>query len=246
MINNMECIMDEHKINEYAERLKKNGIIIIPNYWSANKCEQQKKEIIKVVESGDLETANDGMGYQQLVNHNGPIISERKGNRDNGMLDIFNMDMAISELSEFKNNNLLLEIINRSAKEEYSADNVNVYLNKSVTNTRGYHADTYSGKYKSFLYLTDVPDKSYGPFSFINGSHTPSKFQKKMRQLVNKKILNKPPTNALMPLKFREITCIAPKGTLIIANQTGLHRGNSQGKGKKRVLVTTSYTPKLL
>jgi hypothetical protein len=88
------------------------------------------------------------------------------------MLDVFNVDSAVPEVSSFKS--------------QYSPDNINVYWNRSVTTTRDFHADTYSGQFKSFVYLTDVPDRSHGSFSYVKGSHRSSKTKRKVSKLANK------------------------------------------------------------
>jgi hypothetical protein len=234
--------MNDLTIKDLANKLKEDGIVIVPEFWSSQEAEEKKKEIEKKVNENVIPVASKDMGYKDMANYGKAIVSERN-KRDKGMLDIFNIDLEISELSEFKNSTTISEIINTATDEEYSADNLNVYFNKTVTRTRGYHADTYKGKFKAFLYLTDVPDNSYGPFSYIRGSHKPSNIQKKIRSIINSRVLNKPKTNALFVNRFNELKCTAPKGTLIIANQAGLHRGTPQEKGKVRMLLNTSYTP---
>jgi hypothetical protein len=158
------------------------------------------------------------------------------------MLDVFNVDMAVSEVKSFKTDETINKIINQATSEEYSPDNVNVYWNQSVTTTRDFHADTYGGKFKSFVYLTDVPDRSYGPFSYVKGSHKSSKLKAKVSGIVNK-IKDNPSTDAVFYDEDDVIYCTAPKGTLIIANQAGYHQGHPQKEGKERMLLTTSYTP---
>lgn len=111
-----------------------------------------------------------------------------------------------------------------------------------MTDTRDFHADTYSGKFKAFVYLTNVPDKSYGPFSYIPGTQKMSTLKQTSTSLVNK-VKGDPSTDAVFYDEDEAIHCTAPKGTLIVANQAGYHRGTPQEKGQTRVLVNTSYTP---
>jgi len=158
------------------------------------------------------------------------------------MIDVFNIDEAISKCDSFKTDPEINEIINIAASEQYSPDNVNVYWNRSVTTTRDFHADTYKGKFKSFLYLTDVPQKSYGPFSYVKGSHNPSVLRRKTTKLVNK-VRDRQSTDAILCDEDDITYFTAPKGTLIIANQGGYHRGHPQEEGKERMVLTTSYTP---
>jgi hypothetical protein len=158
------------------------------------------------------------------------------------MLDIFNMDLAIPGLKDLKGDEFIQGVISKAAQEPYTADNLNIYINRSVTNTRDYHADTYSGKYKAFVYLTDVPDPSYGPFSYVRGSHQPSRIRRRFRSFVNDRFRDVPSTNAVFYSTSDVDVCTAPKGTLIVANQAGLHRGMPQEEGKERMLVSISYS----
>jgi hypothetical protein len=52
-----------------------------------------------------------------------------------------------------------------------------------------------------------------------------------------------PPTDAVFYDDDEALVCTAPKGTLIVANQAGYHRGIPQEEGRERMLATTSYTP---
>jgi hypothetical protein len=163
------------------------------------------------------------------------------------MLDIFNMDLAIPGLKDLKEDEFIQDVISKAAEESYTAGNLNIYVNRSVTDTRDYHADTYAGKYKSFVYLTDVPNVSYGPFSYVKESHwdaspETSGLRIRLRKFINEKIRSVPSTNAVFYKPWKVKTCTASKGALIIANQAGLHRGMPQEDGKERMLVSTSYT----
>ena len=230
---------------DYARTLEKDGIVIIEDYLDENTCDELYEEISHEIKEGDydvVEGGNHGYSYSDFVNWDGPVVNKRTG-RDEGMLDVFNVDAAISEVRSFKTDEMINDVINRASSEEYSPDNINVYWNRSVTTTRDFHADTYSGKFKSFVYLTDVPNRSYGPFSYVKGSHTSSKVKTKASKFINK-IKDKPLSDAVFYDKDDMIYCTAPKGTLIIANQAGYHRGHPQEEGKERMLLTTSYTPK--
>jgi hypothetical protein len=51
------------------------------------------------------------------------------------------------------------------------------------------------------------------------------------------------PTNAISYDEDDVIKFTAPKGTLIISDQSGYHRGIPQEEGKERMLISNSYTP---
>jgi len=234
--------MDNLNRKEFSESLRRDGIVIIDEYLDEAKCDEIRREVNAWIENG-MRTADPDMGYAGMAGADEPILNQRSGDRDDGMLDIFNMDLAIPELREVKQDNFIQEVIGYAAQETYTPETLNIYVNRSVTNTRDYHADTYSGKYKSFIYLTDVTDVSYGPFSYIKGSHRPSRIRRRFRSFVNNRFRDVPSTNAVVYDDSDAETCVAPRGTLVIANQAGLHRGIPQEKGKERVMISTHYVP---
>lgn len=230
-------------VANYAKTLAEDGVVAIEGYFDDENCDELYTEISNAIEQEDIDVVKGGeYGYDKLANWDGVVANERRG-RDEGMIDVFNLDSVVPEVASFKSDEMINGIINRAASQEFSPDNVNAYWNRSVTATRNFHADTYGGKFKSFVYLTNVPDRSFGPFSFIRGTHNVSGMKKKAASLVNK-IRNKPSTDAVLYDEEDVEYFTAPKGTLIIANQSGYHRGHPQEEGKERMLMTTSYTPK--
>jgi len=225
-----------------VSELRENGIVVIEEYIKNEKSQALKENITQRVEGDELIIAPEDWGYSEMSGAGEPVLNKRTGDRDHGMLDIFNMDLAIPKLKDLKKDAFIQDIISPAAQEPYTPDNLNIYVNRSVTNTRDYHADTYAGKYKAFIYLTDVPDESYGPFSYVKKSHQPSGIRRQFRSFVNDQFRDVPTTNAVMYSESDVKTCTAPKGTLIIANQAGLHRGMPQEKGKERMLVSISFT----
>lgn len=232
----------EEKIERLAKYLSRDGIVIAEDYVEESTCNEIRKKIESRLSEG-MKTSEPGMNYADLASAGEPIVDQRSGDRDDGMLDIFNMDLAVPQLKNLKEDEFIQDVISKAAQEQYTADNLNIYINRSVMNTRDYHSDTYAGKYKAFIYLTDVPDESYGPFSYVQESHRPSIVRRRFRSIVNKLFRDVPSSNAVIYSKSDVETCTAPKGTLIIGNQAGLHRGIPQEKGKERILVSISYTP---
>jgi hypothetical protein len=55
-------------------------------------------------------------------------------------------------------------------------------------------------------------------------------------------VRDEPGTNAVFYDDSDAVVCTASKGTLIVANQAGYHRGMPQERGRERMLATTSYT----
>jgi hypothetical protein len=226
----------------YAARLAERGVVAVEGYVPADRCDQFRSEIETVLD--DLPSAPSDADYGDLAAWDGAVVKQRSGDWDAGMLDVFNIDAAVPGLESFRTDPFVEQVIDEAtpAGETYAPGNLNAYVNRSVTATRDYHADTYSGKFKSFLYLTDVPDEAHGPFSYIPGSHDQSTVRKKSTALVNR-VRDRPATDAAFYDAEEAVTFTAPRGTLVVANQAGYHRGIPQEPGHERLLVTTSYTP---
>jgi len=234
--------MSQQSVGRHAEALRDRGVVVVEDYISAERCDEIHEATEAALERGELAEARPEDGYEDHVARREPLVKRRTGERDDGMLDLFNMELRVPELGEFKDDAFVANIVNRATDGPYSADNVNVYVNRSVTNTRDFHADTYSGKFKSFVYLTDVPDESYGPFAYIEGSHESSVIERTATKVTNR-LRDDPATNALFYDESDVRVCTAPRGTLIVSNQAGYHRGLPQREGRERILATTSYTP---
>lgn len=232
------------EVQSHAKTLAEDGVVIIEDYLDGETCDELYQKISGEIETGgiDVVRGDHDYGYSDFVNWDGAVANERSG-RDEGMMDVFNVDTLVPEVESFKTDEEVQWIINGAVSEQYSPDNVNVYWNRSVTTTRDFHADTYGGKFKSFVYLTDVPDRSYGPFSYIRGSHQTSGLKIKVSKWINEKLKGNPSTDAVFYDEDDAAYCTAPKGTLIIANQRGYHKGHPQEEGRERMLMTTSYTP---
>ena len=92
---------------------------------------------------------------------------------------------------------------------------------------------------KAFLYLVDV-DADAGPFEYVPGSQAGGRYADTWcwspmgtRRLPEEEVHNRVGTDAIK-------TFTAPRGTLILCNTSGLHRGGFAA-GKPRVLATATY-----
>jgi len=231
-------------IKEVASNLSKNGIAIIEDYYSSEKCDKIYDEVMDVVENIDYdeseigeEIGDDGKKFSK----NGMRIDIR-GGRDKGMFDIHHIDESVGELRKFKNDGLIQNIIKEAAGEKPETKSTNLYYKESNTSTRGPHHDTFSNKYKSFIYLTDVDSLSHGPYSYVEGSHNPSYAKEGITKVVNK-IRGQPKQDSLFPHRHEKSAnkITGKKGTLIISNQTGVHFGYPQEEGYDRMLVTNHH-----
>lgn len=222
--------------------LAENGVVSVPGYLDAQQCDEIRERIQELLDNDELAFADDDMTGGEMMSSSRTIVNERSGDDDDGMLDIFNIDEQISEIRDIKHDEFISDVIHRADDGQYEPENINVYYNKSVTDTRGYHFDSYNSQYKAFVYLTDVNDESYGPYSYIKGSNRRSYLRRRAEGILNK-LRGEKPTAAIFYDENDIETFTAPKGTLIISDQTGYHRGIAQAKGKERMLISNSHTP---
>lgn len=227
---------------QHVAELREDGITIIEGYLDDDVADELYEKITRSLESNEFADGDDYNGYHEMANADKPVANERTGT-DEGMTDIFNMDRVVDDIRSIKTDSQIKGIINAASGAEWEPTNINTYVRRSVTNSTWYHADSYS-KFKSFVYLTDIPDESYGPFSYIKGSHDVSVAEKFATVFLNRIKGQNGAAHAVVPDPTEAIRATAPKGTLIIANQAGYHRGHPQAEGRERILLTTSYSQK--
>lgn len=162
------------------------------------------------------------------------------------MIDIFNLDKsgipALSTSRSWFERSGLVSLV-RMAAPNVSARNLNAYVNTSVTRTRGFHVDTFNQKLKAFIYLTDVPTLSDGPYTYVAASHTDTNY-KKINMALSKNLAN----NTEMPVVnwVSIVPVLGRKGTLVLSDQSGIHRGLPQAEGAQRRAIVMNYDDKIL
>ncbi|HZO50961.1 MAG TPA: phytanoyl-CoA dioxygenase family protein [Gaiellaceae bacterium] len=92
---------------------------------------------------------------------------------------------------------------------------------------------------KAFVYLVDV-DESAGPFEYVPGSQPGGRYHD-VRPWAPMAYGRVPEQEVAARVPRQEVrTFTAPRGTLILCNTSGLHRGGF-ATGKPRVLATATY-----
>ena len=251
--------LNSKKNKECAKHLlKENGIVVVPNFLDAetvNSMYNANNSLLK--EISEIEEMSDGYyedehiivqssdlrinGYLALSNHKKTIANIRQG-QDLGMIDIFNVDKSKHHqdieigniVRKKKNLNQLVFGIERNME----LSNINLYHNDSITKTRGFHMDDLSNTHKAFIYLTDVDELSNGPYCYVKGTHKPGPYREANLAIGNKsvKFTESPyaPISSIVPI-------LAKKGSLVISDQTGIHRGMPQKENFKRTVLVARY-----
>ncbi len=219
---------------KYSKELQKEGLMRIPDFIPTSFADQlrDKVEALSVQNPRTIELENGAkFNYRSQDNPDGP---------DAGMLDISYVEKLIPEISEIDQNKLV-EIVQNVTGQEIIPLRANAYLNNSIKNTRIYHIDNAQPViYKAFIYLSDVPDTSYGPYSFVKGSQRFS-FHTYWNLFLNMFSSDRPSTDMPIYNTSKIVHAIGKKGDLFMSNQNGIHRGLPQKEGRKRIVLVFSF-----
>ena len=227
---------DSQKLSNEERELRDNGIVIIKDFMATEDCDINRNEIENFVNQFNTTTTLE----------NGTFVAFRtevsNDDADHGMIDVSNIDKSIDTLRFGHLIPKIEKIISSATYSEVKFFRLNAYINKGVVGTRGYHVDNFSPNYKAFIYLTDVIDNSYGPYSYIKSSN--GLYLGKYLNIYRNSILSATHRIPDMPKFYNKnevINCLGKKGTLVISDQSGIHRGMPQEPGKTRIALVLNF-----
>jgi len=238
--------LDISKVNKV---FKKQGIIVIKNFFEKSLIENIASSILNLIskiEKGNqklncnfkiIYSSNSKYSYQEKIKSEKTIL-EFRDREDYGMIDIFNFDKSFEEGQILKKKILdekLISILEQALNKKIELENFNIYYNKGIVKTRGYHIDSYKNRFKLFVYLTNCESANDGPFSFILQSHN-TFFFRTINRIYNK-IFMKNNTDMNLYNKLNEAKIYGDSGTIFLSNQKGFHRGWPQSKNGKRLVA---------
>ncbi|MGH1419665.1 MAG: hypothetical protein ACRBCJ_12470 [Hyphomicrobiaceae bacterium] len=253
----IESLESEDDFIKAKNILSVEGILIIPNFIQGEVFERVRStlaaQITEIIENadGDENYENDNIliqkkkmaikGYTNLASHSKTIASVRQG-ADQGMIDVFNIDKLLEKkektwLRKKFDNNWLLSLV-AMGNSEIQSRNLNLYLNKGIEKTRGFHVDDFNITYKSFVYLNDVLSMNEGPYCYVRKSN-----QDCCWRTANKLVSAGCDAKTEAPLlDYSQIVpAIAPKGSLVLSDQSGIHRGLPQAPNAQRQALVMRY-----
>jgi len=221
--------------SEEAKKLLEEGIIVKENFLEDEKVDFILNQIKSILSNYSLKPG-------QIKLENGSFIDIRGYDKevDVGKIDWFHIDKVIDVSSV--NIDYIKSILNEISPN-LELKNFNSYIDKGVTTARGFHSDSYGVlHYKAFIYLTDVESLDYGPYTYIKKSHLD--FKNRILNQIKNKLLDKERTDITIYNEDLVSPMLAKKGTLIISDQTGFHRGWPQKEDKFRAILTMNFAPK--
>lgn len=207
------------------EKLKKDGFAVIPNYISGTECDN----LINIIDNNidaprvwvDAQNSDHRIfGFEEFIPDGLNLFNEK------WLRGYFN-----NYIDRFKYASFIL-----AGKLRYTQGNIG--------SGGGWHRDSLNVRQlKYILYLTDV-DEENGPFQFLVGSHRPLE-KLRINRLLGKKLnahrYDESDINRLIDMGYDLRTLAAEKGTLIIAETSGIHRGKPIEKGFRYALTNYMF-----
>jgi hypothetical protein len=238
-------------VKDAIDKLKKHGLVILEPTMDSKTLESLDYQMREISES--LESKSESQfSYQvakgetnvKLLREADTAVLNRRGGEDDGMLDLWHLDKLSPEGNVLKNALEALgvkDIMEACSGKKMKFMNFNAYINKNVTKTRGLHVDSYGvNQFKVFVYLTDVLEMADGPYCYGVESHLEPELEHVNRFLTRR--LGRSETDVVLVNQSMVHPLLAKKGTVIISNQSGAHRGYPQQAGHFRALAMMSFT----
>jgi len=207
------------------------GVTVIPNYYSSEECEKIKKDIDAMISDDSVKKWYDDAQSDSRIfaSHN---YSEH--------IKKFHTDSFLRSIGESYTKSELINSHTLGAKLIAKENNLG--------SGGGWHRDSvYKIQYKSIAYLTDVTIET-GPFEYLLGSHKKStilksiienNFESNQNRMTEEEIANFKSSNPSLISK----TFTATKGSVILVDTSGIHRGTPIQTGE-RYALTNYFFPK--
>ncbi len=114
--------------------------------------------------------------------------------------------------------------------------------NKSIADA--FHFDDWRHRFKALLYLTDVGEHN-APFVYLKGSHLEGSWRNKFefeyfkdgRKGRHGYFFTQEVEGLVEKWGFEKMTCTAKKGTLLLVDTRGIHRGSTLIDGERMILA---------
>ena len=246
-----------------AWTLRRQGIILISGVLNADQLERFQGQINWLLDaithhetSGLEDIAYLNLpdqrvlkGYNSFVDADRAVINHRikrddgRSGSDAGMIDIFHPERLSDEIEKLVATSLQEPIIRRlvmtSCLTPLHVKCRNLYINRGVQDTRSFHCDGRSLKYKSFLFLTEVNSLADGPYCYVKRSHRDRTSWKESRRFNLE--------NEIGLYEYSQLggcdalPMFAKAGDMVISSQRGAHRGLPQQPDAERAVLVNMY-----
>lgn len=210
------------------KEINKNGVAVIPNYYSSEKCDLIHSEIDEMNKNSSIKKWYDNDQADSRV-----FAAHKYSDQILG----FHEDSFLREIGEAYTKNELINSHTMAGKIVAKENNLG--------SGGGWHRDSvYPIQYKSIAYLTDVEENN-GPFEYILGSHKKSTILKSILENnfnahQNRMTPEQVDDFSLKNPDLERQIFTAKKGTVIVVDTSGIHRGMPI-KADERYALTNYY-----
>ena len=233
--HNLEALLSEEKVASHI----------------ANRTDDETEDYFLNCTFENIPGGNKKSNPTAVFNYGRPVINVRSGHMgppgDDGLVDIFRPDQLFPKCHDTFNNsgrkNFLINVLRSVSGKPYVSRLFNIYINRSITETRGFHADDRFGdKVKTFLYLDDVASSADGPYTFARGTHD----NLAMRQCnidIAERLGESNGSNYNFWDRKREVKFFGRAGDFAMTFQRCAHRGWPQENGHHRYALVETFMP---
>lgn len=225
----------EPKYKDYYNTLENDGILIIPDYKSKIFCDKILKELSQ--EKKSLQNGN--------ISKPNYITS-----KSDGMYRLLKCDEEFSLTKEFFDDQFIISIAKSfCGKDSFIYQKMfELRKGKNTESAGKLHFDDWKHRFKAFLYLNDV-NMNNSPFVYVKKSHNPKGwyFERFIKEynyyLYGKKgeygeYSENKKQYILKKYSFKETFATGKKGTLVLFDGRGLHRGETLKNSERNILAS--------
>ena len=199
---------------DYLSKVEEDGICIVENYWSNEKCALARSEVDRIIEQ-----------YADYVNADAKADQRVYGaNNVSDLLATFANDSVLASVASAYNHEPTRTAFTLAARMPASWGNQG--------SGEGWHRDAFLRQFKAIMYLSDV-----GPSNVLSDMRA-GHLKYMQYRLTNPEI-----EQIIADDPARKITYTAPAGTLILVDTSTLHRGQPIQDGT-RYALTNYYYPR--
>jgi len=220
-------VQHNSRVSEILSDIQRNGICIIPNYWSIEQCALARLEIDRVIDQ-----------YPQYLSTQAKSDKRIYGaDRVSTPIETFYKDPDLAAIATAYNQSPTIAAFTLGARMQFAPGNSG--------SGEGWHRDAFFRQFKAILYLSDAGVDN-GPFQLIRDSHRRVRVLRDMRiaglsYMQNR--LNDQNVAKLIGQDFeRLMTLNGSAGTLILVDTSAVHRGMPIKAGT-RYALTNYYFP---
>ena len=223
--------------------LRAHGICVVPSYYDRACIDEIRRECETRLEVPQDTNFPDG-SYRRVDAYEGTAAAPNER--------VYHVDGFSKHGERFKQDPLLKEIGSAYYGTPHS---VHVCMYERHRHhpipVRGFHVDTFEcSTYKVMLYLSDVTLED-GPTSYIIDTHTNAELRRKKEQVWGPAVSPGDPSGKPHPTNFTDqelgslleqhVLVTGPRGTIVIFDTWGVHKGTSPEPGHVRHVLVNYY-----